>query len=51
MIRDNQAKDGAGVVITSTLEQWISWQTDTIEGRTGYLGWGWLNNVNLEEVQ
>lgn len=26
---------------TSTLEQWISWQTDTIEGHQGWLGWGW----------
>lgn len=50
-VRDNQASNGVGVVVTSTLDQWISWQTDTIEGRTGYLGWGWLNNVNLEEVQ
>ena len=26
---------------TSTLDQWISWQTDTIEGHQGWLGWGW----------
>ncbi len=26
---------------TSTLDQWISWQTDTIEGHRGWLGWGW----------
>ena len=26
---------------TSTLDKWISWQTDTIEGHQGWLGWGW----------
>lgn len=46
-VRDNQERDGAGVVVTSDLDEWLSWQTDIIGGRRGYLGWGWFNNVNL----
>ncbi|WP_304966754.1 hypothetical protein [Duncaniella muris] len=33
---------GTGTVVDS-LENWISWQTDTIDGRQGWLGWGWAD--------
>lgn len=33
---------GTGVIVDS-LENWISWQKDTIEGKQGWLGWGWAD--------
>lgn len=50
LIMDNQgAFGGPGSVVTSTWDQWLSWQTDTIQGLTGYLGWGWYGNDNLTQ--
>lgn len=51
LVRDNQGSyGGAGRIVTSSLDQWLSWQTDIIDGYTGYLGWGWYGNVNLSAV-
>ena len=28
-------------IVVSTLENWLSWQVDVIDGKQGWLGWGW----------
>lgn len=48
MVMDNQGPFGdAGRIVTSTIESWVSWQTDTIDGHRGYLGWGWYGDRSL----
>ena len=32
---------------TTTLDNWISQQIDTIEGKRGWLGWGWEDNNRI----
>ena len=41
------AFDDTGNVVISDFETWVSWQTDTINGKRGYFGWGWFGNVPL----
>ena len=50
IVRDNQASGGSGVVKDSTIEQWLSWQTDIIDGKSGWLGWGWNGESVSTEV-
>ena len=40
-IGNGMVRDSIGYVREVTLERWISGQTDTINGKTGWLGWGW----------
>ena len=48
MVADNQGPwGGSGSVVVSDFETWCSWQTDTIDGRSGYLGWDWFANHAL----
>lgn len=44
-VRDSITKNGAGYINESTLSEWLSWQTNTIDGKTGWLGWGWQAGV------
>ena len=32
---------GAGTVRVQDLDTWLSWQTDVLDGKQGWLGWGW----------
>lgn len=50
IVRDNQASGGSGVVKDSTIEEWLSWQTDVIDGKSGWLGWGWNGESVSTEV-
>ncbi len=31
-------------IVVSSMEQWLSWQKDVINGQQGWLGWGWQDN-------
>lgn len=33
-----------GGIIVSTMEEWLSWQVDVLDGKQGWLGWGWEDN-------
>lgn len=33
-----------GGIIVSTMEDWLSWQVDVLDGKQGWLGWGWEDN-------
>ncbi len=44
-IGDGKVMDNIGRINKSTLEEWISWQTDSIEGNKGWLGWGWQSGA------
>ena len=49
IVRDSITKDGAGYINESTLDEWLSWQTNVIDGKKGWLGWGWQAGVaNVE---
>lgn len=37
---------GSGVKVWNSIEEWVSWQTDVIEGHQGWLGWGWEDGKN-----
>lgn len=34
-------------IVVSTMEKWLSWQTDVIEGKQGWLGWGWADGNKI----
>ena len=36
-----------GGIIVSTMEEWLSWQVDTLDGKQGWLGWGWEDNNRI----
>ncbi len=36
-----KVKDQKASVDEQNLEDWIAWQTDTLGGKQGWLGWGW----------
>ncbi len=40
-IGNGMVMDNVGQIKTQTLEEWLSWQHNTLDGRTGWLGWGW----------
>ena len=42
MVMDNQ-----GPIVVSTMEEWLSWQTDVIGGQQGWLGWGWCDGNTI----
>lgn len=37
------SKGSAAQIDIQPLEEWISWQTDVIDGKSGWLGWGWAD--------
>ncbi len=45
MVRDSITRDGRGVIVERTIEEWLSWQTNVIDGKQGWLGWGWQAGV------
>lgn len=32
-----------GIKTWDSIDSWLSWQTDSIEGYTGWIGWGWAD--------
>ena len=40
-IGNGMVMDNVGQIKTQTLEEWLSWQHNTLDGKTGWLGWGW----------
>ena len=43
--------DNEGGVTVSTLSNWLSWQTATCEGYTGWVGWCWPGDQDLSKMQ
>ena len=46
-IGDGKVADQGGV---TDIDTWLSWQTANCHGHTGYIGWGWQNNIDLTKV-
>ena len=44
-IRDSITRNGQGYINESTIEEWLSWQTNVIDGKKGWLGWGWQSGA------
>ena len=44
-IRDSITRNGQGYINESTIEDWLSWQTNVIDGKKGWLGWGWQSGA------
>ena len=49
---------GSGIKTWNTIDEWLAWQKDVIDGKQGWLGWGWADgnrtrgtkdDPNLEE--
>ena len=34
----------SGVKVWNSLDEWLSWQVDVLDGKQGWLGWGWEDN-------
>lgn len=34
---------GTGTKIWNTIDEWLAWQKDVIDGKQGWLGWGWAD--------
>ena len=46
-VGNGNVADQGGV---TSLENWLSWQNKTnCYGETGWLGWGWQNNIDLSK--
>lgn len=46
-IGNGLVKDNIGYINTQTLDEWIGWQEragNVLDGRTGWLGWGWQSS-------
>ncbi len=33
-----------GGIVVSSMDEWLSWQVDVLDGKQGWLGWGWEDN-------
>ena len=45
-VGDGKVADQGGV---KDLDSWLSWQTANCHGHTGWIGWGWQNNIDLSK--
>lgn len=50
-VGNGMVMDNVGNINTSKLEDWILWQTDTIGGKKGWLGWGYAMSKVPEEYK
>ena len=45
-VGDGMVADQGGV---TDIDSWVSWQTADCHGHTGWIGWGWQNNIDLSK--
>lgn len=38
---------GSGVKVWNSIDEWLSWQVDVLDGKQGWLGWGWEDNNKI----
>lgn len=37
----------SGIKVSNSFDEWLSWQKDVIDGKQGWLGWGWADGNTI----